>query len=208
MHARDPKVHKCDFIRAAGILPLMRHPETREIIVMLGQERYGGNWCDFGGKLNHEELTNQAALRAACRELFEETCTGINQFIENTTIDHVESMQRRLFVYCKNHVLTHYTSWHGKISPYRMYVVQFPYFENGAMPKRFPPEMFTSTHKMKKYYLEKSDFCWVPLRCLVRALHKDKICSCHSRVIRHLLPEFADMLRDCVVDMEAKIVRF
>lgn len=61
----------------AGVLPWARVPDTGEIVVLLGQERFepgwrdGGRWSDFGG--GTEPAVDRDRIEAAAREAYEET---------------------------------------------------------------------------------------------------------------------------------------
>ncbi|AVK76556.1 hypothetical protein pneo_cds_949 [Pandoravirus neocaledonia] len=61
----------------AGVLPWARVPDTGEVVVLLGQERFepgwrdGGRWSDFGG--GTEPAVDRDRIEAAAREAYEET---------------------------------------------------------------------------------------------------------------------------------------
>lgn len=78
MEGASPSTKTADALGPyAGVLPWARVPDTGEVVILLGQERFepgwrdGGRWSDFGG--GTEPAVDRDRIEAAAREAYEET---------------------------------------------------------------------------------------------------------------------------------------
>lgn len=131
----------------AGVLPLSIHPETGEVMALLGLEnrwwdRSGYVYTDFGGKIDPGETKKEAAVR----EGNEETAFVFKDYINHSSV--VELVTRI------------------DSSNYAFYVVPVPY-----LPKESIQRQANIERRKPGNHVEKSDYVWVKLSDLVARIY-------------------------------------